>query len=744
MSLRFPKQLWAALLLVAMLWAPALKAQHFCGTEDRDTYLARLSPEQRTAYEQVEAQIQAYALSKRAEVQNNPLWRAHRYDTVKYVIPCVVHVVHRPGTTQLDSLPKAIILDQMNRGLHKDFRALPGTNSYGHKAVDMRMEFNLATLDPQGNPTDGILYHADNDYADADQALAASMKAEYNWDQTKYFNIWVVNDIEAGGQIVLGFARFPVATGTPYTDDGIVVRHNNFSAKGDFSDRSYGRTTTHEIGHWINLFHTFQFGCSGGGDQVSDTPPEASAPIFGTCTRRYNRCNNDNPDQPENNKNYMGYLDDLAMNHFTLGQRTRAEAVFESANFLQRYSLWQMDNLEETGTGPFKAPAIADFYVSHRFTCPGQPVTFYDYSMGMPHEWEWTFPTADAGYQSSTERTPTVIFSTPGAHSATLRVTNRAGSKDTTIQGIVVVRNVAPKTLPFTVSFETGEVSDHYIANPDTGHPDLRALGALTWEGSGLGGAPTFGSRSMRMNHSVYCEYHARDAIVLPPVDLSDDTQDHASIAFSWSYRPIIISDAEALSRTYTDSLAVLASTDCGHTWELVHQMGGLDMDVNPSAALPFNSAGTFNFYGNRWLRDTISLNRFIGEANLQLKVEAINGYGNDLFLDGIRVENVEGRAGNVPIQVGRMRSRGALQATLAPNPFADHTQLTLALDRTQAATLIVMDVQGRTVYSQRYSQLPAGAHTLDVELHGQPAGVYMVRLRTDDGAEQTFKAIKR
>jgi PKD repeat protein len=744
MSLRFPKQLSTALLLVALLWAPALMAQHSCGTEDRDTYLARMTPEQRAAYDQMESQIQAFALSKTAEIQNNPLWRAHRYDTVKYVIPCVVHVVHRPGTTQLDSLPKAIILDQMNRGLHKDFRALPGTNAFGHKAVDMRMEFNLATLDPQGNPTDGILYHADGDFSNVSQSQSAVMKSRYNWDQTKYFNIWVVNNIDGGGGggTILGFARFPVSTGTPYSDDGIVVRHNNFSANGDFSDRSYGRTTTHEIGHWINLFHTFQSGCAGG-DLVADTPPEGSEPIFGSCTRRYNRCNNDNPDLPENNKNYMGYLDDLAMNHFTRGQRTRAEAVFESPNFIQRYGLWQMSNLEATGTGPFKAPAIADFYVSHRNTCPGQPVTFYDYSMGMPHEWEWTFPTADAGYQSSTERTPTVIFSTPGAHSATLRVTNRAGSKDTTIHGIVEVRDIVPKTMPYTVSFETTETVEYYITNPDTGHPTLRSLGAITWQTSALGAAPGFGVRSMRMNHSVYCEYHARDAIVLPPVDLSDDTQDHASIAFSWSYRPVIISDAQALSRTYTDSLAIFASTDCGHTWELVHQMGGMEMDVNPTQALPFNTASTLASYG-RWLRDTISLNKYLGEANLQLKLEAINGYGNDLYVDGVRVENVAGRAGNVPIQVSRARSRGTLQATLAPNPFADHTHLNVELSRGQAATLQVMDVQGRTVYSQHYSQLPAGAHILEVELHGQPAGVYMVRLRTQDGAEQTFKAIKR
>ncbi|MBX3102022.1 MAG: T9SS type A sorting domain-containing protein [Bacteroidetes bacterium] len=724
-----------AALLLMILWTLPSQAQHVCGTEDRETFLSRMQPEERVMYEQLERQVQEFVLSKAGEVQNNPLWKAHRYDTVKYVIPCVVHVVHdvnNPSTP--DSVVARIILEQMNYGLHRDFRALPGTLGYGHKAVDMQIEFNLASIDPNGDPTNGIVYHAHNTHSSVSQSSSAAMKQAYNWDQTKYFNIWLVREItDGGGSFILGFARFPVQTGTPYTDDGIVVRYNNFSATGDYSERSYGRTATHEIGHWMNLYHTFQSGCVGG-DLVADTPPEGSDPIYGTCTRRYNRCNNDNPDLPENNKNYMGYLDDLGVNHFTVGQRNRAHAVFETASYGQRYPLWQDGNLQATGTGPYKAPVIADFYVSNRYTCPGEPVTFYDYSMGKPHAWEWSFPTADAGFQSSTERTPTVYFSTPGAHSAYLKVTNQGGTKDTTIEGIVVVRNIAPKSLPYAISFETSETAEYYFSNPDSGIVGLRGI---AWETTALGGYES--SRCARMNHSIYCEYHARDGVVLPPVDLSDDSQTDASIAFSWSYVPYFFSDASAQGRVYTDSLAILASTDCGHTWTRVHQLGGIEMSVTGNFT---NVSGTFNFYGNNWRRDTISLNQFLGEDNLQLKVEAINGYGNDLFLDAISVDYVQGNPGILPGVVSRHRPRQLASARLAPNPVTDHTHLYLDLANGQKTSLQVMDASGRLVQQVQYGQLAAGSHTLEVNLHSQPAGIYLVRLRTDDG-EKTFKAIK-
>jgi len=238
-------------------------------------------------------------------------------------IPVVVHVVYK---TAQQNLPDAQVKSQIDV-LNEDFRKLNADASkvpavFQPLHADCNIQFKLATKDIFGNTTTGITRTKTNrsSFGINDSVKANKTGGVDPWPARRYLNIWVCN---LGGGL-LGYAQFP---GGPWKTDGVVILNSAFGNTGTATDPfDLGRTTTHEVGHWLNLFHIWGddgTGCKGS-DHCPDTPNQASE-NFGKPTFPHISCKNG----PNGDMfmNYMDYVDDDAMMMFTAGQATRMNAV---------------------------------------------------------------------------------------------------------------------------------------------------------------------------------------------------------------------------------------------------------------------------------------------------------------------------------------------------------------------------------------------------------------------------------
>jgi hypothetical protein len=282
-----------AAVCLALAGVPAF-ADRLCGTADPVPFAARMVGDTDCSL---------------AQTVPGPQWEP----TTTLRIPVVVHVI-ADGACADGNITDATVRSQIDI-LNEDFRALPGTPGAG--GADARIEFFLATEDPDGAPTTGITRSCNATwYADQGQYWLTLA-----WDPARYLNLYTNTAANARGYVPF----LPAAGGTGQTHDRVVINWLVVGRNGPFPPFHQGRTATHEVGHYLGLYHVYFQGCGVAtapecyttGDRVCDTRPDETS--HHGCLTGSASCGG----VPIPVENYMELSDDTCMTGFTPEQVQR-------------------------------------------------------------------------------------------------------------------------------------------------------------------------------------------------------------------------------------------------------------------------------------------------------------------------------------------------------------------------------------------------------------------------------------
>jgi|JI102314A1RNA_FD_contig_41_1739749_length_2603_multi_4_in_0_out_0_1 hypothetical protein len=315
-----------------------------CASVEYNEELRKQFPEIST-----EAEFESWISQKVTELRAERAANPNRNPDVVIKIPVVIHIIHNGDAIGTgENITDAQAASQITV-MNQDYRKMMGTRGYNTHpdGADVEIEFCLAKVDPNGNSTNGIVRHQ---LTAADYTMAAvnsTVKPATIWDPTRYMNMWTVR-FGGGDTDILGYAQFPsnsgldglnVSGGSANTD-GVVAAYNAFGTM-DLDDGSFimnttykfGRTMTHEVGHFLGLRHIWGDGTAcGTTDYCADTPYALSA-NFGCPT--LNSCDDTafgwttNPNDMV--ENYMDYTNDACMNIFTQDQKDRMIVVMQNS-----------------------------------------------------------------------------------------------------------------------------------------------------------------------------------------------------------------------------------------------------------------------------------------------------------------------------------------------------------------------------------------------------------------------------
>ncbi|HLP18674.1 MAG TPA: M43 family zinc metalloprotease, partial [Chitinophagales bacterium] len=630
------------------------------------------------------------------------------------VIPIVFHILHQGNS---DTVSGELISDEQIRDqmhiLNEDYNKRNADTAsvisvFKPLIANIGIEFRLANIDPNGQPTNGI------DRINTTQTYMGNDYSKLNsWPRDKYLNVWVCKSMRDG---VAGYAYYPGSVQALYNTpamDGIIILSQYIGAAGT---GSYGlaRALTHEIGHYLNLKHpwgdTNEPGVSCGDDDVDDTPITRGST---TCNLNLAYCT---PPIKENVQNFMDYS--YCSRMFTEGQKTRMLAALNSDK-ADRNNLWSAANLIATGTDDTTyVPGIpkADIGALRRYVCLGANVQLSDASYnGDVTDYYWEMPNANP--PTSNEKNPIVQFLTLGWQPIKLTVTGPGGVSVKERNNFVYVGNDnASYIAPFTQDFETSDAltnGDWTSINYDLNNTEITRSNYGSHTGSGA---------------AVLNNYYAQadrdiDEIVSPGFDMTALTTNQMSLSFYYSWA----TSTNSFGSNPPDSIEVQASLNCGSTWVTIYKKGALGV-LNAGAVTGYFVPTQASAY---W--KYIKINLAAGtwrKPNVRFKFKVYGSTrGNNFYIDDINIGSYLTGIEDVSV---------VNEVNIFPNPTEGAATISLSLAAAGKLTVNITDLTGKEVARVFDGFMNDGDTQLPLEGTEQLAsGVYIVNVKAGESVVQ-------
>ena len=650
-----------------------------------------------------------------------------------YKIPIVFHVLHNGG---VEKISRDQILDQVSI-LNRDYRRLNSDANTVHSDFigmpsDIEIEFVLATKAPNGNCFSGVTYTQNaltSDGSNGNNQVAAIKNGndvyQGEWAGNKYLNVFVCAEI--GG--AAGYTFNPSNWGGTAMENGIWILHDYVGSIGTSID-FHSRALTHEIGHWLNLSHTWGDNNNPGDptscsidDHVDDTPVTIGV---SSCNLNSNTCNDLNTasgvtsswtyDVVDNVENYMDYS--YCSKMFTAGQKSRMRTALLST-IGGRNNIWTTNNLNITGANGNPTICKADFEADKLIICAGDSIHFKDRTYNAATGWTWTMTGASPA--SSTVQNPGVVYNTPGLYTVVLTSTDGTSSQTSTKTGYIRVLP-ASATLPFFDGFENyttltniNEWSVYNASNNNTFTLLNNSNAAAT--GQNCVKLGNFGQTSTNV-----------DELYGIPVDLSGlASSDAVTLTFKYAYRKV--------ATTNTEYLKIYGTNDCGNVWNIRKTVGG-----NTLSALTSTSAWTPSSPSDWTTVHVTNITSTYFVSNFRYKFRFEGNGGNNLYLDDINMYQGNPSSTNVLNGI----SENSLNAvySIYPNPADDEVNIEFNVEGDQEVIFNIVDITGKVAQSNLI-KAKSGSNLVLLNTEKLTSGMYLLNIVTGNSTQTSQFVIR-